>query len=220
MLGDPELPSRGGPERAPRLKWATYTSTLYHRRGQRTRGAGDYLVYTVPLRRTRGSTLIATIVRELADVGFAILTSAVRGQSASHTARMVAPLLLLAPPAYAPVVALLAFMYGGFPWTLALFLAPALAAQRLYGLYQGERRLAADLSTANETLARANLQFAAALIATLDARDRTRPDTRPRSQSILGTSQVEWTCNRRAGARISMRTRARHRQDRTAARIA
>jgi HD-GYP domain-containing protein (c-di-GMP phosphodiesterase class II) len=55
---------------------------------------------------------------------------------------------------------------------LALFLAPALAAQRLYGLYQGERRLAADLSTANETLARANLQFAAALIATLDARDR------------------------------------------------
>jgi HD-GYP domain-containing protein (c-di-GMP phosphodiesterase class II) len=47
-----------------------------------------------------------------------------------------------------------------------------MAAQRLYGLYQGERRLAADLTTANETLERANLQFAAALIATLDARDR------------------------------------------------
>jgi putative two-component system response regulator len=47
-----------------------------------------------------------------------------------------------------------------------------MAAQRLYGLYQQERRLAADLSFANETLERANLQFAAALIATLDARDR------------------------------------------------
>ena len=47
-----------------------------------------------------------------------------------------------------------------------------MAAQRLYGLYQEQRRLAADLSVANETLERANLQFAAALIATLDARDR------------------------------------------------
>ena len=29
MLGDPELLSRGGPGRAPRLKWATYTSTRF-----------------------------------------------------------------------------------------------------------------------------------------------------------------------------------------------
>ncbi len=74
---------------------------------------------------------------------------------------------------YAPFVALLAFLYVEVsPWTLALFLVPATAAQRLYGLYQEERRLASDLSTANETLERANLQFAAALIATLDARDQ------------------------------------------------
>jgi putative two-component system response regulator len=58
------------------------------------------------------------------------------------------------------------------PWTLALFLPPALAAQRLYGLYTQERQLAAELSRANDTLERANLQFAGALIATLDARDR------------------------------------------------
>ena len=58
------------------------------------------------------------------------------------------------------------------PWTLALFLVPAMAAQRLYGLYQEQRQLADELSTVNETLERANLQFAAALIATLDARDR------------------------------------------------
>jgi HD-GYP domain-containing protein (c-di-GMP phosphodiesterase class II) len=83
------------------------------------------------------------------------------------------PLLVLAPPIYAPIVALLAFMYYEVsPWTLALFLVPAIAAQRLYDLYQAERQLSADLTTANETLERANLQFAAALIATLDARDR------------------------------------------------
>jgi putative nucleotidyltransferase with HDIG domain len=58
------------------------------------------------------------------------------------------------------------------PWTAPLFLVPALAAHRLYHLYQEQRRLAVDLADANETLARANLSFAAGLIATLDARDR------------------------------------------------
>jgi putative nucleotidyltransferase with HDIG domain len=81
--------------------------------------------------------------------------------------------VLTSAPIYAPIVALLAFMYIRVsPWTLALFLVPAMAAQRLYGLYQEQRRLAVDLSTANDTLERANLQFAAALIATLDARDQ------------------------------------------------
>ena len=146
---------------------------LYHRRSQRTRGAGDHLVYTVPPRRTRGSN--ANCHDREGTCRWDSRSSHPRyaDNPASHTARMVAPLLLLAPPAYAPVVALLAFMYVEVStgrWLCSR--APALAAQRLYGLYQGERQLAADLSTANETLARANLQFAAALIATLDARDR------------------------------------------------
>jgi HD-GYP domain-containing protein (c-di-GMP phosphodiesterase class II) len=97
----------------------------------------------------------------------------VRGASIRDATRTLLPLLVLAPPIYAPIVALLAFMYIEVsPWTLVLFLVPAVAAQRLYDLYQEEQRLAVDLSTANETLERANLQFAAALIATLDARDR------------------------------------------------
>ncbi len=87
--------------------------------------------------------------------------------------RTVTPIVLLSAPAYAPVIAVLAFAYEEVsPWTLALFLVPSMAAQRLYGLYQEQRRLADDLSVANETLERANLQFAGALIATLDARDR------------------------------------------------
>jgi putative two-component system response regulator len=81
--------------------------------------------------------------------------------------------VLTTAPVYAPIVAILAFMYVRVsPWTLVLFLVPAMAAQRLYGLYREQRQLADDLSNANETLERANLQFAAALIATLDARDQ------------------------------------------------
>src|SRR5438132_7597728 len=39
-------------------------------------------------------------------------------------------------------------------------------------MYQEQRRLATDLQAANEQLKAANLSFATALVATLDARDR------------------------------------------------
>jgi putative nucleotidyltransferase with HDIG domain len=173
MLGDPELTSRRR-DRAPRLKWATYTSTRFIS-GAITGLTAQAVVTIVP--STFGgfiaATLVGALISEMLEVVFGVLTAAVRGGSAADTARAVTPLLVLVPPLYAPFVALLAFMYVEVsPWTLALFLVPATAAQRLYGLYQEERRLASDLSTANETLERANLQFAAALIATLDARDQ------------------------------------------------
>ena len=66
-----------------------------------------------------------------------------------------------------------AFLSTGLsPWTLPLFFAPALAAQRWFLLYQEQRRLAGDLQVANDQLETANLSFAKGLIATLDARDR------------------------------------------------
>jgi hypothetical protein len=174
MFGDPELMSRRGLHRAPRLKWATYTSTRFIG-GALTGLAAQATIAIVPT--TFGGliagTLVGAIVNEALEMAFAVITGAVRGLSIRETAATVAPMVVLVPPLYAPIVALLGFMYIEVsPWSLALFLVPALAAQRLYGLYQTEQRLAADLSTANETLERANLQFAAALIATLDARDR------------------------------------------------
>jgi HD domain len=174
MLGDPELTSRSNPDRAPRLKWATYTSTRFIS-GAVIGLVAQATVAVVP--STFGgliaATLVGAVVSELVDLAFALITTAVRGKSIPEAARTLAPLLVLVPPLYAPIVALLGFMYIEVsPWTLALFLVPAMAAQRLYGLYEKERSLAAELSTANETLERANLQFAAALIATLDARDR------------------------------------------------
>jgi putative nucleotidyltransferase with HDIG domain len=53
-----------------------------------------------------------------------------------------------------------------------LFAVPAIAAQRLLLLYRQQRDTAEALTSANARLARANLSFATALVATLDARDR------------------------------------------------
>ena len=174
MLGDPELIAKRDPDRAPRLKWATYTSTRFI--GGAAMGfAAQATLAAVPSEfgKLVAASLAGAVVGEVLDVLFSALTASVRGRPISDAIRTIVPVVLTSAPVYAPIVALLAFMYVRVsPWTLALFLVPAMAAQRLYGLYQEQRQLAVDLSEANETLERANLQFAAALIATLDARDR------------------------------------------------
>jgi putative nucleotidyltransferase with HDIG domain len=87
--------------------------------------------------------------------------------------RSLAPLALVAVPIYTPVVAVLAFTYQQLsPWTLPLFFVPALTAHRIFGMYQEQRQLADELVGANSRLERANLSFASALVATLDARDQ------------------------------------------------
>ena len=52
------------------------------------------------------------------------------------------------------------------------FVAPAFAAHRFYSLYREERDARQALDEVNSRLQRANLSFASALVATLDARDR------------------------------------------------
>src|SRR5207253_2280125 len=58
------------------------------------------------------------------------------------------------------------------PWSVALFAVPAVAAQRLLLLYHRQRETAEALGEANERLSKANVSFATALVAALDARDR------------------------------------------------
>jgi putative nucleotidyltransferase with HDIG domain len=110
---------------------------------------------------------------ELSDLGFVCLTARLRSKRARPFAAVLFRITLLSVPLYAPLVGLLALAYLRIsPWTLPLFLVPALAAQRLFGLYQDQRQLAEDLSVVNRRLERATLSFATALVATLDARDR------------------------------------------------
>jgi putative nucleotidyltransferase with HDIG domain len=174
MLGDPELFRTGAPGRAPRLKWATYTSTRF------IGGAATGAVAQASLSLTPSrfgsivlATLLAAVVGATLDVAFVSLTARVRGRRMLDIVRTLAPLIMSSVPIYAPLVAVLTIAYEGIsPWTAPLFLAPALAAQRLFTMYQHERDLAASLGMANDQLERASLSFAAALVATLDARDR------------------------------------------------
>jgi putative nucleotidyltransferase with HDIG domain len=174
MLGDPELWRAAEPGRSPRLKWLTYTSTSFITGV--SAGVGALVVSSlVP---SAGGSLVAAsftamAVAEALDLGFAALTAQVRGRRMRQVAAAAAPVSITSFLVYAPVVAGLAVAYERVsPWTLPLFLVPALAFQRLYTLYQHERALSEKLLTANEALESANLSFAGALIATLDARDR------------------------------------------------
>ncbi|HET8892552.1 MAG TPA: HD-GYP domain-containing protein [Gaiellaceae bacterium] len=81
--------------------------------------------------------------------------------------------LALSLPLHISVVSILAYSYTSVsPWSVALFAVPAFAAQRLLLLYREQRETAQALGDANARLASANLSFATALVATLDARDR------------------------------------------------
>jgi putative nucleotidyltransferase with HDIG domain len=80
---------------------------------------------------------------------------------------------LVSVPLHVPTVTVLAYVYVTIsPWSVALFALPALAAQRLLLLYRQQREASEGLGRANARLASANLSFATALVATLDARDR------------------------------------------------
>jgi putative nucleotidyltransferase with HDIG domain len=159
----------------PHLKWLTYTSS------RAIVGAATGLAASYCLSFGQNeivglaiATLVGASVAELLDVFFAAVAAQLRGNRRIwELLRTEAPISISAVPLYAPLVTVLAIAYRDFsPVSLLLFFIPALAAQRLFALYQEQRRLAQDLSSVNERLERANLSFASALVATLDARDR------------------------------------------------
>jgi putative nucleotidyltransferase with HDIG domain len=85
----------------------------------------------------------------------------------------VRPLFVSCLALYVPLISLLVYSYEQVgAWTVMLFFAPSFAAQSLYRLYCQEREGAERLKHANQRLERANLSFATALVATLDARDQ------------------------------------------------
>jgi putative nucleotidyltransferase with HDIG domain len=157
------------------LKWATYTAT------RAITGAAAGVVALAAGHAAIGrigaivaATALAALTAEVLDIGFAALTHAVKRTGAPMSVVRTGALLAAASvPLYAPLVALLVISYQGVsPWTLPLFMAPTLAAQRLYALYDEERRLSDDILVVYTRLERANLSFASALVATLDARDQ------------------------------------------------
>jgi putative nucleotidyltransferase with HDIG domain len=170
MLGDPELFRRGDPDRAPRLKWATYTAASF------ITGAIAVLTADAIGGSSLGAIVVATFVAmaaaEASDFVFAVTTSQVRRRSMHELAGRIGPVALTSFLVYAPVVVILVLAYTRIsPYTILLFVVPTLAFQRLYALYQRERTLSDELRNANETLEDANLSFAVALVTALEASD-------------------------------------------------
>ncbi len=173
LVGAASLASEFG--QPPYLKWITYTSS------RALGGAATGLAASYFLSLSRNdlvgiaiATIAGAVIAEVLDVFFAAIAAQLRGnRSLWELVRTEAPVIVSSVPLYAPLVTVLAIAYRDLsPLSLLMFFVPALAAQRLFSLYQEQRRLADDLLSANDRLERANLSFATALVATLDARDR------------------------------------------------
>ncbi len=166
--------SDDAPSGQPALRWGIYTCVraIYG-------AAAGFAAFAIagevtnPTTQIIVATVTAALVAESLDLALVVLTAYIRRNRALDFLRMCAPMYAVSVCLYTPIVAGLAVAYTKIsPWTLALFFIPALAAQRLFGLYQEQRRLTSELVGANADLERANISFATALVTTLDARDR------------------------------------------------
>jgi putative nucleotidyltransferase with HDIG domain len=120
------------------------------------------------------AVVAASVTEGLADLSLGAVTPVIRGTgSFRDSVSAVGPLLVASLPLHVPIIAVLAYAYAHVsPWSTALFAIPAFAAQRLFTLYRQQRDSAVALAAANLRLENANLSFATALVATLDARDQ------------------------------------------------
>lgn len=161
--------------RTPYIRWVVWTSG----RGLVAGGAG---LAAMTLAAGSGSPFwlffaaatSACIVEAGLDLLLTSLTPVIRGTGTFRGfLKAFGPLVVASVPLHAPVIAVLAYAYSEIsPWSALLFVIPAFAAQRLFLLYRGQRETSAQLAVANERLEKANLSFASALVATLDARDQ------------------------------------------------
>ena len=160
---------------SPILRWATWTSIRFL--ATVAAGLSAALVLragTNDFWTVFGAVTGAFLAENLVDFVLFPVAPAIRGTASfKEMIRLASPAILASVPLHAPVVAILAYAYNTIsPWSVALFAIPAFAAQRLYLLYRQQRETLDALGSANARLASANLSFATALVATLDARDR------------------------------------------------
>jgi putative nucleotidyltransferase with HDIG domain len=161
--------------RTPYLRWVVYTPT------RALTGAAAGIAASAAAQSGTASFLsvfVATLAAAGANFAVDLLlnigTIAVRKVvSIGEFLRSAWPLVAISLPIYVPLVAFLAYGYQAYSlWVVIFFLLSALALQRLVQLYQEQRDATRRFAEGNEQLRRANLSFASALVATLDARDQ------------------------------------------------
>jgi putative nucleotidyltransferase with HDIG domain len=159
--------------RAPFARWITWTSSRSIAAGC----AGAVALYldrsgSHGFGRVVAAVAAATLVEQLGDLALGSVAARLRGMTVREIVKLSSA-IFIALPLYVPITALLVYTYREVsPWSVALFLFPAFAAQRFFLLYQEQRATAEELAVAIERQEKANMSFASALVATLDARDR------------------------------------------------
>lgn len=159
----------------PFMRWGVYTSSRALIGGATGLAAQEALNVPVnDVAATAFAAVAGALIATTMDIGFTAVTMRLRGKATvGSVIKLLAPASVASVPLYAPLVALLVIAYQELSaWTLPLFFVPAMAAQRLFVLYEHQRQLAEDVTATNRQLERANLSFAAALVAALDARDQ------------------------------------------------
>jgi putative nucleotidyltransferase with HDIG domain len=156
-----------GDFRAPYLRWTIWTAMRALAGGLAGIAASAVLSQGEAFGVLVAAVAVAAIVEALCDAFLGAATVALRGSgSAKGFLMSMHPIMTATVPLYTPLIALLAYAYNELAvWSVLFFFGPVFAAQRFYRLYQEERAAARQLE-------RANLSFAAALVAALDARDR------------------------------------------------
>jgi putative nucleotidyltransferase with HDIG domain len=163
------LPSFGQPYG----RWITWTST----RSLAAAAAGAMATVvdgSGPARvfgRVLAAVAVATVIEQVGDLVLGSAAAMLRRMTVREIGR-AASTMFLAMPLYIPVAALLVYTYREVsPWSVVLFLFPALVAQKLFSLYQEQRDTAEELAAVLAHQKRAHLSFASAMVATLEARD-------------------------------------------------
>ena len=113
---------RSDPDRAPRLKLASYASSRFIT-GAVAGLIAQRLIGVTPSQfgGLLVATLAAALVAEVLDMLFASVTARIRGSSIRGLLRTLSPLLLTSVPLYAPIVAVLALAYTEVsPWTASV----------------------------------------------------------------------------------------------------
>jgi putative nucleotidyltransferase with HDIG domain len=160
--------------RAPYTRWVVWTSTRAISAGLAGGAAWLVLGESSSFGVLAAAVLAATVTEALVDAMLASLTVSVRGGgSCREFFRLARPVVISSVSIYTPALVLLVYAYREVsPWSLLLFFGPAFAVHTLYRLYREQQEVTDELTHVNGRLERANISFASALVAALDARDR------------------------------------------------
>jgi putative nucleotidyltransferase with HDIG domain len=159
--------------RAPYARWLTWTSSR-----SIAAGCAGIVAFEIDGTGAHGfgpvvaAVACATVVEQLGDLALGSVAARLRGITVAEITK-ASGTALAALPLYVPMTALLVYACREVStWSVVLFLFPAFAAQKFFLLYREQRATSEELTAAIEQQERANLSFATALVATLDARDR------------------------------------------------